>query len=175
MNIVFLDIDGVLMPYDAEFRFCSKDKYLIDNLSNKYGIDYSIYDYYDVSAVYYDWQSEAVSRLKHVLDKTESKIIISSDWRSKHFPNKMKDLLTIQGLDKYYFTDNIISDEYVPLAQKRSIEINNSLETYSIDNFVILDDMEKLKEYFKENLVLTRNYMSVYDMNECIRILKKEK
>ena len=67
---------------------------LIKELSNQYGIDYSIYNKFDVFAVYYDWEECAVDRLKHILDETNSKIIISSGWRSNRYPNKMKDLLT---------------------------------------------------------------------------------
>ncbi len=33
MNIVFLDIDGVLQPYDAEYRFLNIDKKIINELS----------------------------------------------------------------------------------------------------------------------------------------------
>ena len=97
MKIVFLDIDGVMQPYDAENRFYISDKSLVDSLSEKYHTDYHIYSIYDVMAVYYDWHEQAIARLKNILDKTGAKIIISSDWRSEKTPNKMPDLLIIDG------------------------------------------------------------------------------
>ena len=32
-------------------------------------------------AVYYDWDAEAVSRLKHLIEETKAEIVLSSDWR----------------------------------------------------------------------------------------------
>ena len=174
MNIVFLDIDGVLQPYDSENRFYS-DKRTIGKLSNKFGIDYSKHSFYDVTAVYYDWDSQAVSRLKYILDKTNSKIIISSDWRNNNDPNKMKDLLTIQKLDSYYFCDNVILDKVNSLAYTRALEIQDSLNRYNIDNYVVLDDMKELREYFPDNIVVTNNIISVSNMNESIKILQRKK
>ena len=173
MNIVFLDIDGVLQPYDNELRFAHIDNSIIKKLSEKYNIDYNQYSFYDVCAVYYDWEEQAVSRVKYVLDETNSKIIVSSDWRTERYPNKMKDLLTIQGLDKYYYADNIILKDYLYSAKKRALEIQNSLENYNINNFVVLDDMKELEDYYPNNSVITHNYISIRDMNKCIKILKK--
>ena len=174
MNIVFLDIDGVLQPEESMNRFYS-DRSIIDKLSKKYNIDYSEYNYWDVVAVYYDWDEQAVSRLKYILDKTGSKIIISSDWRKKEFPNKMRDLLTIQGLNKYYFCDNIIweGDKLTSVHDIRRNEINDSLNRYDISNFVILDDMVELMTYFPNNTVITKNIISISNMNDAIRILKR--
>lgn len=82
MKIVFLDIDGVLQPYDSDNRFYeinAKTKKLVMELSEKYNIDYSQYSIYDILATYYDWNDDAISRLKHILSITSSKIIITSD------------------------------------------------------------------------------------------------
>ncbi len=126
MNIVFLDIDGVLQPYNSGYRFLNVDKRIIRNLSMQYNIDYSKYDFWDVASVYYDWDEQAISRLKYILDETNSKIIISSNWRSNIYPNKMRDLLTIQGLGNYWFADNIIFEyeENDTLAKRRAREID---------------------------------------------------
>ena len=174
MNIVFLDIDGVLQPYDSENRFYS-DRKIISKLSLKYNIDYSKYSFYDVAAVYYDWDERAVARLKYILDETTAKIIISSDWRSKADLYKMRDLLAIHKLDKYYFADNIILNKTVSLANTRALEIKDSLNKYDINNYVILDDMEKLADYFPNNTVITKNIIGINDMNDSIKILKRKK
>lgn len=172
-NIVFLDIDGVLQPFDNDYRFFYEENGLIKELSEKYNIDYSIYDKFDVLAVYYDWEETAVSRLKHILDETNSKIIISSDWRSKRQPNKMKDLLTLQNLNKYYLADNIICEDINNYHEKRAYEIKHSLREYNVSNFVVLDDMVELEGYFPNNTVITYNYLSLSNMNKCLKILKK--
>ena len=174
MNIVFLDIDGVLQPHFSNYGF-NANKKIIETLSNKYNIDYHQYDFYDVAAVYYDWDEQSICRLKYILDKTNSKIIISSNWRNNELPNKMKDLLAIQGLDSYWFADNINLDnqENSTMAKNKSMEIRDSLNRYSIDNFVVLDDWQELLEYFPDNCVITNNAISIDDMNKCIRILKR--
>ena len=176
MKVVFLDIDGVLQPYSSENKFYEINKQakeLVNSLSKKYGVDYAKYCIYDILAVYHDWNNEAVERLRYVLKKTESRIIISSDWRNKKQPEKMRDLLRIHDLDKYWYTDNIIIKKHLPLDEIRYREITDSLNRYSIDNFVVLDDMMKMQRYFPNNSVITYDYMSVNNMNDCIKILKK--
>ena len=176
MNIVFLDIDGVLQPYDSENHFYeinNKTKELVRLLSEKHDIDYSKYSIFDILAVYYDWNKEALDRLKYLLDYTSSKIIISSDWRSEKNLYKMRDLLAIWSLDKYWFADNTIMHNLCSIEKKRALEINNSLEKYPINNYVVLDDMKGLKDFFPNNAVITNDYIKLNDMNECIKILKK--
>ena len=176
MNIVFLDIDGVLQPYDSENRFYEinkKSKELVSELSKKYNIDYSKYSIYDILATYYDWNSNAIERLKYILTSTSSKIIVSSDWRNSNYPFKMRDLLTIHGLGDYWFSDNIKKETMASLDEIRAMEINDSLLKYNINNFAILDDLKGLEEYFPNNTVITNNYISVNDMNKCIKILRK--
>ena len=174
LNIVFLDIDGVLQPYNSDLRFnYIRDKNIINDLSNKFNTDYSIYDKYDVLATLYDWNKKAIKRLNYILETTNSKIIISSDWRQDKYPNKMKDLLKIHNLDQYYFTDNIIIKDFIYYPKRRALEIENSLNNYNINNFVILDDMKGLEQYYKENTVITHNYISNTNMTDSIKILKK--
>lgn len=176
MNVVFLDIDGVLQPYDSENNFYeinNKVKDLVRKLSIEQQIDFSKYNVYDILAVYYDWNDEAVSRLKHILDETDSKIIMSSDWRSAKDVYKMRDLLKIRGLDKYWLADNIILKNGNSKEMIRALEIQDSLSRYPVDNYVILDDMEGLREYFPQNCVITYDYLKTRDMNEGIEILKK--
>ena len=173
MNTVFLDIDGVLQPYNSEYRFYSTNEKLIEELSNKYNTDYSIYSWFDVAAVYYDWDEQAIARLRYILDTTNSNIIMSSNWKSDRYPNKMKDLLKIHDLDKYYFADNKTIFETCSLPKLRYLEINDSLKNYDIKNFVVLDDMKGLYDYFPDNSVITNNIISISDMNKCIKILKR--
>ena len=183
MKAVFLDIDGVVQPYNSEIRYREfpNAKRIITELSEKHQIDYSKYHVYDVLAAYYDWNKNAIQRIKTVLDATDSKLIIASNWRSIYEPNKMHDLLEIHDLGSYWYADNIIivnkfrfMNNFRTYDKIRRDEIKDSLKRYPITNFVIVDDMWQLASYFPKNIVVTKNYMTEEDMNKCIKILKKE-
>ncbi|MBQ6284927.1 MAG: hypothetical protein IJK67_01265 [Bacilli bacterium] len=177
MNIVFLDIDGVLQPYDTDSQFISVDNSLVRLLSKRYNTDYSKYDLSTLASVYYDWDEQAVARLKYALKETDSKIIVSSDWRNPDQPYKMPDLLKIHGLNSYWLEDLPLlgkGKERDDLALIRAKEIQFALNKHRINNFVVLDDMKAMKEYYPNNSVITYNTMSINDMNECIRILRKK-
>ena len=175
MNIVFLDIDGVIQPYDAECRYILKDNDIINRLNLQYGINYEKYSYEDVISAVYDWDHQAIARLKYILDKTNSKIIVSSNWRDKDNIYKMRDLLKIQGLDSYWLDDTPLDEDknHNTLALRRYHEIMQSINNYKIDNFVILDDEKELLNYYPNNLILTHNIISISNMNDAIRILKE--
>ena len=175
MKIIFLDIDGVLQPYDADNRFYALDPTLVTELSKKYDVDYHSYSIYDVMAVYCDWHEQAIARLKHILAHTGAKIIISSDWRSEKMPHKMHDLLKIHNLGDYWYADNIIVHDLIANPQRRALEIKDSLARYPITSYVVLDDMLGLDEYFPDNIVKTKNYISVSDMEKCIKILNRKR
>jgi hypothetical protein len=101
-KVVFLDIDGVLQPF-TQYRHdhikAGDLEQLYIDLKEKHGIDYSQFDKYDVAATYWDWNQESVSLLKEILDETNSKIVVSSDWRHMAY---FFELLKIHDLDKYY-------------------------------------------------------------------------
>ena len=175
MKVVFLDIDGVLQPYDADNWFALLDKKMINNLSKKFNVDYSKYGINSVSSVYYDWDEQAVLRLKYILDETGSKIIMSSDLRSNDNVYKLRDLLKMHYLGDYWYSDNAILKVGNNPVERRALEIKDYLNKYSIDNYVVLDDMWEIKNYFPNNTVITYNSISIDNMNECIKILKRKK
>lgn len=173
MKIVFLDINGVLQPYDKEYVI-PNDENFIENLSKKYNIDYSIYNFYGVCHVYFDWDKDSLRRLKTILDETGAKIIMSSNWRSKKYPNKLKDYLTIHGLQDYYLDSTVFVDDKTSFAKRRASEISKTLEIYKPDKFLVLDDKSGLLEYFPNNTVITTNIITDKDVQSAIQILNGE-
>ena len=75
--------------------------------------------------------------------------------------DKMLDLLRIHDLDKYWYADNIVIKKPIMAFEQRYLEITDSLNRYPIDNYVVLDDMKALGEYFPNNSVITNDYISV--------------
>lgn len=132
MNIVFLDIDGVLIT----------DRYIIHRRFN-HRKDFNPNDFDPI----------CVQKLKEILDKTNSKIVVSS---SKREGRTVKEL--IEMFDKYGLGSYII-DRTPVMYRKRGDEIQEWLNTtgkskYRVDKFIIIDDekdMGKLMPY----LILT--------------------
>ena len=123
MKVVFLDIDGVLQPYNSGKRFEVDRVEVQKKLTKELGVDYMKYYEYDVAAVALDWDTDAVERIRNILVKTDSKIVVSSDWRDKpkdyhydpfhreYLPYKVRDFLEIWDLGKYWYADNLYFDE----------------------------------------------------------------
>jgi hypothetical protein len=82
-SVIFLDIDGVLQPLSSQQRFRHDLKALQEQLAFQYqNDDYREMDRYDLGAVYYDWDKEAVERLRTLCVDVPADIVITSDWRN---------------------------------------------------------------------------------------------
>jgi len=188
MKVIFLDIDGVLQAYNSGNRFRVDRDALRDKLSREFNIDYSIYHKYDVAACYLDWDKDAVERIRRIIRETDSKIVISSDWRCKEKPNKMRDFLTLWNLEEYLLGETeIINKE----EMKEAIEYIESLgdENYSwraveildyvykhneINNFVAIDDRD-ISTGLDGHFVKTKNLITDEETDRCIEILNNPK
>lgn len=127
MNIIFLDIDGVLNSH-------RKLKEVYDKTHKPH------------SGYNYPFDEVCLANLKTLVEATNSKIVITSTWRKD---KEGRDKL-IQTLKEYELDKHIIG--YTPiLNQPRGIEIKEYLSTLEHQpNFIILDDdtdMEELQEY----------------------------
>ena len=117
MNIIFLDVDGVLN---------SRNKLIeIYNKTHKPHSGYS-----------YPFDERCLENLKLLVQETNSKIVVSSTWRK----DKEGRITLLKVLSEYELDNKIIG--YTPVLDKeRGIEIKQFLislkETH---NFVILDD-----------------------------------
>lgn len=116
MNYIFLDIDGVLVPEN--------------NLTRS-----NIYDGYEFNVF-------CVELLKEIIEKTNSKIVISSSWRES------RTLDELQGIFSHYGIENCIVGvtPILGFMSSRGEEIKRFMDEENLMdiNFVIIDDLEEM-------------------------------
>lgn len=127
MNIIFLDVDGVLNSINALKEAYYKDKR-----------PYSGYDY--------PFDSKCLNNLKYLVYKTNSYLVITSTWRMHQEGRE----ILLNELKKYDLDTRVIGYTDV-LHQSRGEEIKAYLEKLGKDvKYIILDDdndFEGLEDY----------------------------
>ena len=165
MNIIFLDIDGVIIH----------ENYKNEKQENL--------------------DEEKITLLKNIVEETDSKIVLISNWRvyncegeDKYPYSLLEKLLNKQGLSIYDDAplfklklkgkekDGIKFDPYTT----RGGEINTYLNKHQeIDNFVIIDDDNLEYDYFnfENNFIQTdkKNGLTKEDVEKAINILNNIK
>ena len=123
MNIIFLDIDGVLNSHRK-----------LEEVYNKTHKPHSGYEY--------PFDEICLNNLKKLIEITDSKLVITSVWRKDE---EGRDTL-INALKEYELDQYIIG--YTPiLGKKRGIEIQAYLDQLDYTpNFIILDDNSDMEE-----------------------------
>ena len=163
MNIIFLDIDGVLNCITSK-SYCIDDNGRIIK-----GID-----------------SDKVKRLAKIVEVTGAQIVLSSDWKegwNKYYTNQKPS--HVKYLDNHlYKKGKLIIKDKTPDTNKgswfRGEEILMYLRIHSgIDNYVILDDTfydDFVNKEIEEHLVLTNRKVGLTDgnVNDAIKILLGE-
>lgn len=106
----------------------------------------------------YDFETNLVSNLKKILDKTNAKIVISSD---RKYEKILLDWIFKRHKLKYLDTTVINENKGVFISSKitkiREKEILKFLKDYKkkwiqIDNFVVIDDFNlNIKNFFRTN------------------------
>ena len=133
MNIVFLDVDGVLNSIS-----CLKEAY------NKNKRPYSGYDY--------PFDKKCLLNLLHLVRSTDSYIVITSTWRRDDIGRK----ILLNELKKYDLDKRVIGYTEV-LNQRRGIEIKKYLDNLDYPvNYIILDDDNDFDGL--ENHLINTNY-----------------
>ena len=128
MNIVFLDVDGVLNSWDKMLKHDARK-----------GCDYIYKEY--------------ILRLKDLCEKYDLKIVLSSTWRISDRTHKIfEDYMTKYGLIERYIGDTPRSADRTKYGRgkhRRGDEIHQWMLDCKegIEAFVILDDGSDMKEY----------------------------
>jgi HAD domain in Swiss Army Knife RNA repair proteins len=177
MKIIFLDIDGVLQPYNTTGRFQLNLKELNPMLAKKFNDeDYLKFNHFDTGAVYADWHPVALTYLRQLCEKTKAKIVVSSDWRFYHNLQQMRLLFKIHDLDEFIL-------DIIPLIGDDEKSKGRTTEVYEyilahpeIKNFVVIDDIEFLfPQAFPENFVKCRGHMTEPEYEKALKILRRRK
>lgn len=133
-RVVFLDIDGVLQPGNAQDRFQHDMEGLKNQLTREVDPGYDTLARYDIAAVYYDWEPSAVENLRTLCESLGASIVISSAWRESKTLEQLRLLFRIHRLDSF------VAACTAELG-RRDCEIDHFLAQHpEVQRFVILDD-----------------------------------
>lgn len=117
MNIIFLDVDGVLNS--------------ISGLKEAYKINKRPYSGYD-----YPFDAKCMNNLKELVEKTNAFLVITSTWRKDELGKN----ILLYELKKYGIDNRVIGYTSV-MRQSRGEEIKEYLKKLNEEvNFIILDD-----------------------------------
>ena len=148
MNILFLDVDGVLNSNQNFLATKDIKVYPADTLNDA-----------DLFAMKRDTNSNNMWVLDYILDKVpDLKIVISSSWRNHYDIESFKELFKIYGLDG----NRIIDKTPIRLSSERVHEIHMWLDDNkdvkkwaALDDHVIfnLEDPDKANEFLTDSWV----------------------
>ena len=177
-KIIFLDIDGVLTNGLESREEANK----VDK--SKLGKLYEEIDSLHI-AMALSFKKEAVDNLKAICEKTNAKIVISSNWKilcgtdeTKRGENMalLKALFKLWDLDSYIIdVTPIVGRDFLDSYNNRAREISAWLKGKEIgkNDFVILDDQDlKHSEIFPDNFIkIDSNFLfSKDDANKVLTI-----
>ncbi|MDI9337655.1 MAG: HAD domain-containing protein [Alphaproteobacteria bacterium] len=122
LKIIFLDIDGVLVPLGSSHN--------------------SLDQWYDDSA--YPFNVDCVIVLNEILEKTRAEIVLISTWQF------MYDLETLQDIFKFNRVESLPIDSTKDYGNDKIEEVLNYIRDNDIENYVVLDDkdLSKLGTHF---------------------------
>lgn len=137
-KIIFVDIDGPLahgtwMDEEVEIE-------TFRNSSQTVKIPYA-------------WVREDCEALAEIAERTDSYIVVSSDWRKFYTLRDLKAVFQYYGVDPYFVID--ITTQYnpkkkmsSPLEWDRACEIKSWIDTFKPESWIAIDDMP-LEKIFK--------------------------
>lgn len=134
MNIIFLDIDGVLNSLDSVLAF-RDDGHLFWS-DRKESLD-----------------PVSVGLLQHLCEETDAKIVISSTWRKLYSEQEFRDIFASYGWENFPILGMTTTDKVHPDSWARGYEIQDWLDNNPWKNYVILDDDSDMLDCQSEQFV----------------------
>ena len=136
-KIIFIDIDGPLAwsTWDDGWVTINED------CTNEFGIPYA-------------WVQEDCDALKTILDETNAKLVLSSDWRFQFSFRQMKDIFQHYGIHPSNLLDMTCQFSLwnkmsrTSLEHERAMQVVKWAKDNKISNWIAIDDLN-LGEQFK--------------------------
>ena len=163
MNIIFLDIDGVLNSLNYFINMHSKVLELYENKN------YNNSNELKLKRVMMDIDINKVNILKDIINETNSNIVIISSWKTLRVFPYVKDKLIDMGIP--------IIDVTTDDNCERGKGIKNYVEENNITNYIVIDD-EIFSDYDDEilsRLVKTSFYENGLEEKHKVKAIKKLK
>jgi HAD domain in Swiss Army Knife RNA repair proteins len=171
MNVIFLDIDGVMQPYATMQQGNQQDAIALrKKLANYVNPEIAALPIHTVRAVYQDWSQSSIENLRKLLINFNAKIVISSSWRECETIQTIRTIFSIHGLDSYIL-------DVTPILTHRVTEVAAYLAQHTeIQRFVIFDDDKfyRFEEYFPDNFVWCNDEIGEEEFQRAKAILSKE-
>lgn len=164
MNIIFLDIDGVLMPLGSH-EYLRSDAPALKAFYVSQDARFESVNAYDIAAVDLDWYPRA-SRYIQTLAKTcDASIVLTSSWRIHRSLDTLKLLFSLHGLDQYLLDATLDTGD-------KAEEIQLYLWGYpDIKRYVVIDDLD-MERSFRNHFVHVRDkYFNEENLKEAVSIL----
>lgn len=164
-NVIFLDIDGVIQPYDNNYRFKHDLNGTVNYLTNRYRDNsYKNMDKYDVCAAFYDWDEIGLGILKKIIYEYDAHIVLHSGWREYMSLIEAKALFRLYDLEQDLI--GICDKGNKETAIKEYLEENKN----EIDKYVVIDDALMVND-FGYHFVHTNNVLNMNNYAQICNIL----
>lgn len=128
-KIIFIDIDGPLawMTWDKGRVSLSQGPKMF--------------------TIPYPWVEEDCSALRKIIDETEAKLVLSSDWRMHYSLLQMRRIFEYYGIPGYHLIDTTthmdlwLKMSRPPLEWERAAQIAKWVKDNKIRNWIAIDDL----------------------------------
>jgi hypothetical protein len=118
MNIIFLDIDGVLRTHKSDLEWIEKVGLPIPEKQ------------------YRNFSTKSVSNINFIHSFIRCKIVITSNWKLYHTLDELKQIFREQGIQPEVI-------DVTGISTSRGEEISDWLSVNDVDNWVVIDDQVK--------------------------------